>query len=104
MTSPNLDGCLARSPLKMISPFFIVTPTSRLVPLAKIFPREAPDPTRVRRAHALMSAAAQGAIPKRHPLAVMPRGDNCYQIVEGNSTYHALIELGEQAAVVELIQ
>ena len=84
------------------NPFFTFTPTSRLVSLARIFPREAPDPVRVRRAHALMTAAAQGAIPKRQPLSVMARGDGCYQIVEGNSTFHALLEIGVEEAVVEI--
>ena len=86
----------------MDSPFFIITPTSLVLPLASIIPREPPDPARVRRALTLMTAAACGAHPKRQPVTVIFQGDGRYQIVDGNSTFHALLELGEQEAVVEI--
>jgi hypothetical protein len=49
-----------------------------------------------------MAAAACGAQPKRLPLTVISRGDGCYQVVDGNSTFHALLELGEHEAIVEI--
>jgi hypothetical protein len=103
MPNPNRDGFPIRSTGTMDSPFFAITPTSRVLPLARIFPREPPDPVRIRRALALMAAAARGAHPKRQPLSVITTDDGCYQIVAGNSTFHALLELGEQEAVVEII-
>ena len=86
----------------MDSPFFNLTPTSRMLPLARILPREAPDPIRVSRALARMTAAARGTHPKRQPLSAISRGGGRYQLVDGNSTYHALLELGEREAVVEI--
>jgi hypothetical protein len=49
-----------------------------------------------------MTAAARGAHPRRPPLSVISRGDGCYQIVDGNSTFHALLEIGERDAIVEI--
>ena len=86
----------------MDSPFFIITPASWVLPLAKILPREAPDPDRVRRARALMSKAAHGTHPKRPPITVRRLGLEHYKIVDGNSTFHALLELGESEAIVEI--
>jgi len=86
----------------MGSPFFTITPASQMVPLEKIFPREAPNPVRVRRAHALMAAAARGTGPKRQPITVNATRDGCYRVVDGNSTFHALLELGVPEAVVEI--
>lgn len=86
----------------MENPFVAITPSCRMVPVVKIFPRETPDPMRVQRALVLMAAAAQGVGPKRQPLAVTNREDGCYQIIDGNSTWHALLELGEREAVVEI--
>jgi hypothetical protein len=84
------------------SPFFIITPASCVLPLAQIFPREAPDPARVRRALALMHDAARGVHPRRPPIKVVRLGLERYQIVDGNSTYHALLELGRSEAIVEI--
>ena len=86
----------------MDNPFFIMTPCSCVLSLAQILPREAPDPDRVRRAHALMKEAARGVQPKRPPITVRRLGINCYKIIDGNSTFHALLELGEREAVVEI--
>jgi hypothetical protein len=87
----------------MANPYFINTPGSCVLPLARLLPREAPDPARVRRARALMDAAAAlGTNPKRHPLSVTPCGNDCYRVVDGNSTFHALLEIRECDAVVEI--
>ena len=84
------------------SPFFVITLASCVLPLAQILPREAPDPVRVRRARALMQDAAHGAHPKRPPITVRRLGIDGYMIVDGNSTFHALLELGESEAIVEI--
>jgi hypothetical protein len=84
------------------SPFFIITPASCVLPLAQILPREAPDPARVRRALALMHAAAHGVHPRRPPITVKRLGIDCYKIVDGNSTFYALLELGESEAIVRI--
>jgi hypothetical protein len=86
----------------MANPFFISTPGSCVLPLAHIRPREGPDPARVRNARALMDAAALGTHPKRRPLSVTPCGNDCYRVVDGNSTFHALLEIGESDAIVEI--
>ncbi len=87
----------------MENPFFIITPASCVLPLNKIVPRETPDPARVRRAHALMQDAAHEVHPKRPPITVTRLSIDCYKIVDGNSTFQALLELGESEAVVEII-
>jgi hypothetical protein len=86
----------------MVNPFFISTPGSCVLPLAHIRPREAPDPARVLRARALMDAAALGTHPKRRPMSVTPCGNDCYLVVDGNSTFHALLAMGEHEAIVEI--
>lgn len=91
-----------RTAVMLDSPFFIITPASCVLPLAQILPREAPDPDRVRRAHALMKEAARGVQPKRPPITVRRLGINRYKIIDGNSTFHALLELREREAVVEI--
>lgn len=84
----------------MVSAFFDLPPGCLILPVSSILPRQAPDPARVKKALAKMSAAARGLGPKRPPLTVAAMEDGRYLLLDGNSTLHALLILGEQDAAV----
>ncbi|GEM_PF-5957298 len=84
------------------SPFFKDTFTSQLVSLDKLVAREEPNPERVKRAHAKMSAAKGGTGEKRAPVRVFDMGNGKFKVLDGNTTLQALKELGETEVVVEV--
>jgi hypothetical protein len=87
-----------------VSPYFKTTAFSIVMPLALLVRREAPDPERLKNAHERMTAARQGTFPKRKPIGVVGLGDGTFRVVDGNTTFHALLEMGETAAVVEVLK
>ena len=84
------------------SPFFKDTFTSQVISLDKLVPREEPNPERVKRAHAKMSAAKAGTGEKRSPVKVFDMGNGKFKVLDGNTTLQALKELGETEVVVEV--
>lgn len=84
------------------SPYFKDTFSSVSVKLSDLVAREAPDPERLKTAHARMKAAKDGVFEKRKPIYVFQMGNGKYKILDGNTTFHALLELGETEAVVEI--
>jgi hypothetical protein len=87
-----------------INPYFKQTATSVVMPLAHLIRREAPDPQRLKNAHERMAAARRGTFAKRKPIGVVDLGDGTFRVVDGNTTFHALLELGESEAVVEVLK
>ncbi len=87
-----------------VSPYFKTTATSVVMPLAHLVRREAPDPERLKNAHERMAGARQGTFEKRKPIGVVDLGNGTFRVVEGNTTFHALLELGETEAVVEVLK
>lgn len=87
-----------------VSPYFKTTATSVVMPLAHLIRREAPDPERLKNAHERMAAARQGMFAKRKPIGVVDLGDGTFRVVDGNTTFHALLALGETEAVVEVLK
>lgn len=85
------------------SPYFKETSTSIVVPIAALEPREPPYPERLENAHRRMQAAKAGTFEKRKPIGVMDLGNGHFKVLDGNTTFHALLELGETEAVVELL-
>lgn len=85
------------------NPFFQNRNNSRVVPLDRLVPREPADPDRVIRALDLMRQAAAGLREKRAPLMVIPIGNGLFRISDGNTTYHALQQIGATEAVVSCI-
>jgi hypothetical protein len=84
------------------SPYFKDTFSSVTMKLSDMIPRELPDPERLKKAHALMAAAKKGMFEKRKPIYVADMGNGKYKVLDGNTTLHALLELGETDAVVEV--
>ena len=84
------------------SPYFKDTFSSVSIKLSDLVAREAPDPERLKTAHARMKAAKDGAFEKRKPIYVFQMGNGKYKVLDGNTTLHALMELGETEAVVEI--
>ena len=78
------------------------TDTSIIIPMEKLVGREAPDPKRMEHAHEYMKGAKEGTGEKRKPISVMAMGNGKYKILDGNTTFHALQELGEGKAIVEI--
>lgn len=93
---------LFQEPPSSGSPFFKDTFTSQVVSLDKLVPREEPNPDRVKRAHAKMSAAKAGTGEKRAPVKVFDMGNGKFKVLDGNTTLQALKELGEAEVVVEV--
>jgi hypothetical protein len=86
-----------------VNPYFKITATSVMMPLSNLVAREAPDPQRLKNAHGRMAAARQGSFEKRKPIGVVDMGSGKFKVVDGNTTFHALLELGETEAVVEVL-
>ncbi len=84
------------------SPYFKDTFTSVTMKIADMVPRGAVDPERLKTAHARMRAAKAGVLDKRKPIYVFEMGNGKYKVLDGNTTLHALLELGETEAVVEV--
>ncbi len=82
--------------------YFLQTEKSRILPLSEIQAREPADPDRLERALEKMAMAKSGIRPKRLPMRVLRQSSGKYRVIDGNTTYHALIVLGERAVVVEL--
>ena len=91
-------------PISINSPYFKETSTSIVVPLAALEPREPPDPERLKNAHRRMQAAKAGTFEKRKPIGVVHLGDGHFKVLDGNTTFHALLELGETEAVAEVLK
>ncbi len=89
---------------QVLSPYFKTTATSVVMPLAHLVRREAPDPGRLKNAHERMAAARRGTFEKRKPIGVAALDDGTFRVVDGNTTFHALLELGETEAVVEVLE
>ena len=87
-----------------VNPYFKTTATSGVMPLALLVRREAPDPERLKNAHGRMAAARRGTLEKRKPFGVVDLGDGTFRVVDGNTTFHALLEMGETEAVVEVLK
>uniref|UniRef100_A0A7C4RUW2 ParB/Sulfiredoxin domain-containing protein n=1 Tax=Desulfatirhabdium butyrativorans TaxID=340467 RepID=A0A7C4RUW2_9BACT len=83
--------------------YFIPTERSRILPLSRIQPREAVDPVRLERALEKMALAKSGILPKRRPIQVSCNPSGNYRVIDGNTTYYALVQLGEDAGVVEVV-
>lgn len=81
--------------------YFIQTERSRLLQLSRIQPREAVDPVRLDRALEKMALAKSGILPKRLPLRIRRDASGTYRVIDGNTTYHALVQLGEVVGLVE---
>ncbi|WP_028324358.1 hypothetical protein [Desulfatirhabdium butyrativorans] len=84
--------------------YFIQTSGSRICPVGNILPREAADPARLARALEKMALARSGIIPKRLPIRVVSVSNGGYRVVDGNTTYHALVALGETNGLVEMVE
>lgn len=82
--------------------YFIQTPDCRVCPVCSLQPREPADPERLARALEKMALARLGLIPRRLPIRVIRVSDGCYRVIDGNTTCHALVALGEPDGVVEL--
>lgn len=87
-----------------VSDYFIQSSGSRICPLSEIRPREPAYPERLARALEKMALARSGIIPKRLPIRVISVSGGGYRVVEGNTTYHALVALGEPNGVVEMVE
>jgi hypothetical protein len=74
------------------------------MPLSHLIPREAADPQRLKNARLRMAAAKAGTFAKRKPIGVLDFGNGKFKVVDGNTTFHALLELGETEAVVEVLE
>lgn len=85
------------------SPYFKPTEGSVRVPLDALVAREAPSAERLAHAHELMDAAKAGTGEAREPLQVRDVGGGRYQVVEGNTSLHALRERGETHAVAQVV-
>ena len=84
--------------------YFIQTSGSRICPISEIRPREPADSERLARALQKMALARSGIIPKRLPIRVISVSGGGYRVVDGNTTYHALVALGEPDGVVEMVE
>jgi hypothetical protein len=75
--------------------YFELTPSTRIVELARLRPTRPPQsqPESVVVALERLADAAAGRIPRRAPLAVRPRNDDL-EILDGNATYGAARALG----------
>lgn len=82
--------------------YFIQTERSKTLPLSQIQPREAVDPVRLERALERMALAKSGILPKRIPIRIRWDASGTYRVIDGNTTYHALVQLGEDAGLVEV--
>ncbi|MEW6260395.1 MAG: hypothetical protein AB1547_10895 [Thermodesulfobacteriota bacterium] len=82
--------------------YFLQTTTSRILSLSEIQAREPVDPDRLKRALEKMVLAKLGILPRRLPMRVVRDSSGKYRVIDGNTTYHALIALGEKTGVVEL--
>jgi hypothetical protein len=76
--------------------YFDKAPDSEVMPIEAITPRETPNMGRVRRAKELMAQSLEGAAPKRPPILLDQNG----KVIDGNSTLHALKEMGMKDAEV----
>lgn len=82
--------------------YFEQTENSSVYRIDRIFPREEPKTERLRNALRFMDEAKRGKREKRSPLLLRYNSEkNRYQIVDGNTTLHALKILGEEYADVE---
>ncbi len=91
-------------PISINSPYFKETSTSIVVPLAALEPSVPPVPEQLKNAHRLMQAAKAGTFEKRKPIGVAELGNGHFKVLDGNTTFHALLELGETEAVVEVLK
>lgn len=87
---------------KMKNRYFEITDGSKNLPLNSIIEREPANPSKLRRARALMEKARDGTGPKRPPIKIVDQGDGTYKVMDGNTTLHVLRELGESRVVVEI--
>lgn len=85
------------------SDYFDHTETSKVVPVKDIILRQEPRTTSIETAKTRMAAAKDGKGNKRKPLSVVKRPDGKYKVVDGNATLHALQDLNEEHAVVEIV-
>lgn len=82
--------------------YFLQTAKSRILSLSEIQAREPADPDRLERALEKMALAKSGILSRRLPMRVVLDSSGKYRVIEGNTTYHALVALGERAGVVEV--
>ena len=84
--------------------YFDVTEDAIDVPLADIRPRNpitsTEDQAKLVRGREKMALAKEGKTPKRAPISVYKRADGQMVVVDGNTTYHALQEMGETSVPV----
>lgn len=83
--------------------YFIRTAECRICRLCDIRPREPVEPARLQRALEKMALARSGSIPKRLPIRITGGSDGCCRVIDGNTTYHALVVLGETDGLVETV-
>jgi len=84
------------------SPFFKDTFSSVTISIDQLVPREAADPERVKHAQEYMTAAKAGTGDKRAPVRVIDMGNGKFKVLDGNTTFQALKDLGETEVVVEI--
>ena len=86
------------------SPYFDVSEDAVEVPLADIKPRnvisQAEDIEKLARGKEKMAMAKEGKGQKRAPISVYKREDGTLVVLDGNTTYHALKDMGEVSAPV----
>jgi hypothetical protein len=85
------------------NPYFKITPSSRMLNLDLLVPREPADPDRVVRARILMEQASTGVGEKRDPIGVVPLDNGKFRVLDGNTTLQALQDMGETEAIVEIM-
>ncbi len=86
------------------SPYFKITPNSRMLNLKLLVAREPADPERVVRAKILMEQASAGVGEKRNPIGIVPLDNGKFRVLDGNTTLQALRDMGETVAIVEVKQ